>query len=104
MRRRKHNLFSGILTVLESLSVRAWVTPDRLIAHDGGEELREEIRQNIERARPIGLRKTALFFAAVLLVAMDRGTFTPADIEKLDDLSRGNALYLLEKLKENESD
>ena len=103
MRRRKHSLIPGILTVLESLGVRAWVTPDRLIAHDGDDGLREEIRQNIERVRPIGLRKTALFFAAVLLVAMDRRTFTPADIEKLDDLSRGNALYLLEKMREAEN-
>ncbi|MET8976242.1 hypothetical protein ABZX85_11565 [Streptomyces sp. NPDC004539] len=103
MRRRKYNLFPGILTVLESLGVRAWVTPDRLIAHDGDEELREEIRQNIERVRPIGLRKTALFFGAVLMVAMDRGTFTPADIATLDHMGQGNALYLLEKLEGNEN-
>lgn len=101
--RRKKNLIPSILTVLESMGLRAWVSPDGFIAHNGDEEIREEIRQNIERGREVGLRRTALYFAACLLTAMDRGTFTPADIESLDDLGRGNALYLLEKLEEIEN-
>lgn len=101
--RRRKTLIPSILTVLESMGLKAWVFEGR-VAHNGPDDLRDEIGQAIDRVRLTGARKSALFFGAVLTVAMNRGTFTPADIEKLDDLGRGNALYLLEKLKENESD
>lgn len=101
--RRRKNLLPSIVTVLESMGVKAWIHEGHAY-HDGPDELRDEIGDAIERVRPTGVRKSALFFGAVLTVAMDRGDFLPADIERLDDLGRGNALYLLEKLKENESD
>lgn len=97
--RRRKNLIPSILRLFEAIEVKAWVFEGK-VYHDGPDELRDEIGQNIERVRPIGVRKSALFFGAVLLTAMNRGTFLPADIESLDDLGRGNALYLLEKLEE----
>ncbi|MFI7399219.1 hypothetical protein ACIBW9_01775 [Streptomyces sp. NPDC049541] len=101
--RKRQTLIPSILTVLESMGVKAWVFEGR-VAHDGTDGLRQEIADNIKLLRgKVGLRKSALFFGAVLLTAMDRGTFTPADIESLDDLGRGNALYLLEKLEEIEA-
>lgn len=99
---RRKTLLPSILQLFEAMEVKAWVFEGR-IAHKGSDELRDEIGQAIERVREIGLRKSALFFGAVLLVAMDRGDFTPADIESLDDLGKGNASYLLEKLKEMDS-
>lgn len=100
--RRRKNLLPSIVAVLESMGVRAWIHEGRAY-HDGPDELRDEIGQNIERVREVGLRKSALFFGAVLLTAMDRGALSPAGIEGLDDLGRGNALYLLEKLEENDN-
>lgn len=102
MARRKYTLIPSILRLFEAMDVKAWVFEGR-VAHNGSDELRDEIGQNIELLREkVGLRKTALFFGAVLLVAMDRGAFLPVDIENLDDLGKGNAGYLLEKLEEVE--
>ncbi|MGX9889105.1 hypothetical protein [Streptomyces sp. NPDC002276] len=104
--RRRKNLLPSIAAVLESMGVRAWIHEGR-VYHDGPDELRDEIGNAIERVRPTGVRESALFFGAVLVVAMDRGNFTRADIKSLDDLGYGNANYLLErleKLKEIESD
>ena len=101
--RRRKTLIPSIITLLESMGVKAWVFEGR-VAHNGPDDLRDDIGDNIELLRDrVGLRKTALFFGAVLLVAMNRGTFTPADIQGLDDLGKGNALYLLEKLEENDA-
>lgn len=97
--RRRKTLLPSILQLFEAMEVKAWVFEGR-VAHKGSDELRDEIGQAIERVRGVGLRKSALFFGAVLLTAMDRGTFTPADFQSLDDLGRGNAEYLLEKLEE----
>lgn len=97
--RRKKNLLPSIVTVLESMGVKAWIHEGRAY-HDGPDELRDEIGDAIERVRLTGVRRSALFFGAVLLAAMDRGNFLPADIARLDDLGRGNALYLLEKIGE----
>lgn len=101
-RRRKHTLTPSIITVFESMDVKAWRTPDGFIGHSGDDVLRDEIGQAIERVRPTGARKSALFFGAVLLVAMDRGTFSPADIKTLDVLGAGNAEYILTRLRELE--
>lgn len=95
--RRRKTLIPSILTVLESMGVKAWVFEGR-VYHDGSDELRGEIGQRIEDLRPIGLRKTALLFGACLLVAMERECFTLTDIGSLDAVGHGNALYLLEKL------
>ncbi|MER7691195.1 hypothetical protein [Streptomyces sp. NPDC097610] len=100
MARRKYTLTPSILKLFGAMDVKAWVFEGR-VAHSGSDELREEIGQNIELLRDkVGLRKTALFFGAVLLVAMDRGSFDERDIKKLDALGQGNALYLLEKMEE----
>ena len=103
-RRRKHTLHPSILRLFEALEVKAWITPDGWIGHNGDDGLRAAIGEAIERVRPTGVRKTALMFGAVLLVAMDRGTFTPADIAKLDALGSGNADYILGRLNEMEND
>lgn len=97
--RRRKNLVPSILRLFEAMEVKAWMFEGR-VYHDGPDELRDEIGNAIARVRPIGLRKSALFFGAVLMVAMDRGAFLPADFQSLDDLGRGNAEYLLEKLEE----
>ncbi|MET7783097.1 hypothetical protein ABZU94_38535 [Streptomyces mirabilis] len=104
MARRKYTLTPSILRLFEAMDVKAWVFEGR-VAHSGSDELRDEIGQNIELLRDkVGLRKTALFFGAVLLVAMDRGSFTHDDIKGLDDLGSGNANYLLERLEELNDD
>jgi len=101
-RRPKYTLTPSIVAVLESMTEKVWVFGKR-VYHDGPDELREEIGRAIEEVRPIGVRGSALFFGAVLLVAMEHGTFTPADIAKLDALGAGNAGYILEKLEENDA-
>ena len=102
-RRRKHTLIPSIVAVLESMTDKVWVHEGK-VYHKGPDELRAAIGEAIERVRLTGARKTALMFGAVLLVAMDRGTFTPADISKLDDLGRGNADYIIGRLEELEDD
>ncbi|NMI58426.1 MULTISPECIES: hypothetical protein [unclassified Streptomyces] len=102
--RKRQTLTPSIVTVLETMAPKVWVTPDRKVFHNGDDDLRDEIAANIERGREIGATRSALFFLAVLLTAMDRGTFTPVDIKTLDHMGQGNAQYLLEKLKEIESD
>ncbi|MER6355134.1 hypothetical protein ACFV2N_44710 [Streptomyces sp. NPDC059680] len=102
--RKRQTLIPSIVTVLETMAPKVWVTPDKMVRHNGDEDLRDEITANVERGRKTGARKSSLFFLAVLLTAMERGTFSPADIQKLDHMGQGNATYLLEKLKENESD
>ncbi|KUL21445.1 hypothetical protein [Streptomyces regalis] len=103
-RRRKYTLIPSILRLFEALEVKAWITPQGRIAHDGDEALREEIGQGIETARTIGVRGTALLFVSVLLVAMDRGCWTEGDVGKFDALGQGNMGYALEKLREVNGD
>lgn len=101
--RRRKNLLPSIVAVLESMGVRAWIHEGRAY-HDGPDELRDEIGNAIERVRPTGVRRSALFFGAVLVTAMDRDSFNEYDMKQLDPLGQGNAGYILEKLKEIESD
>lgn len=100
MRRRKKTLIPSILALFEYLDVKAWVYENR-VAHNGSDELREEIGENIERMRATGARGKTLLFGAVLLSAVDRG-FTEQDSRRLDALGQGNYSYLLEKLKEGD--
>ncbi|ALO94125.1 hypothetical protein SHL15_2992 [Streptomyces hygroscopicus subsp. limoneus] len=100
--RKRQTLIPSIVTVLETMAPKVWVTPDKMVYHNGDEDLRDEIAANIERGRKTGARKSSLFFLAVLLTAMDRGIFLPADIQTLDHMGQGNALYLLDRLRELE--
>ncbi|MEU9331394.1 hypothetical protein AB0D91_48250 [Streptomyces canus] len=94
----------SIVAVLETLTdAEIWVHEKR-VYHKGSAELREAIGEAIDRVRPTGVRGTALLFGAVLLVAMGQGTFTPADIAKLDTLGQGNADYILGRLDELEGE
>lgn len=100
MRRRKHTLIPSTLELFEAMEVKAWVHEDK-VRHNGNEELREEIGSNLDRVRATGVQGSSLFFGAVLLTAMDRGSFTEQDIDDLDPMGKGNAGYILEKLREN---
>jgi hypothetical protein len=100
--KRRFTLYPSTIAVLESMGLKAWVH-DNYVRHSGGEEVRERIRGNLERVREAaGVKGTALYFGAALLTAMEEDTFTEDDISRLDPMGKGNASYILEKLREAE--
>lgn len=95
----KRNLVPSTLTLFGRLGIHAWVH-DGSVRHNGNPEVREEIKENLTRVREgAGVKGSAAYFGAVLLIAMNRGLFTEEDIESLDPLGQGNATYILEKLR-----
>lgn len=102
--KRRHNLMSSTLELFRAMGIKAWVHEGN-VRHNAEPEIRDEIRANLERVKEgAGVRKSAAYFGAVLLTAMDRGDFTREDIKKLDPLGKGNATYILEKLEEGNDD
>ncbi|MFE0509625.1 hypothetical protein [Streptomyces sp. NPDC058964] len=98
--RRRRTLIPSTLELFRAMGVKAWAR-DGSVRHNGPDDIRADIKANLERVRRIGVRGTALFFGAVLLTAMERGCFTKEDIDDLDPMGKGNAGYILEKLREN---
>lgn len=100
--RRKKTLVPSTMTVLRSMGIKVWTDGER-VYHNGDQELRDEIAEQLSLIRETGPRGAVLYFLACVRVAMNRGCWSEDDVRRLDPLGVGNIGYWLPILEGSES-